>query len=381
MAKASLYIIEDAVPEMVSVKINIRHKKNKKQIHVLNIEKKFWDFRKEEVKKKHQDSNKINRRIQSRLSSYRERIEELEDKGLSFDIDDILKVKASPMLSEAIEAYSSKHSTANKRKYTNLKDKILSFYDTEVESVDKSYVLEFVSFLQKSDTINSQVTVHRYINFLKTVLRNSGFNDQEVLNLKIKKGYSKKERLTHEELAAFENVQGYDLSRDSFLMSFYLFGSRIGDVLQLRTLNVKEDRIEFIEQKTQKLKTVPLNEKLVQVIKRYKGQSKFNYVLPVLQREWKDPRQDYKFQKHIHVKTAQINKDLKLIAIKAGIDKKITSHVARHTFATWSYKADVNSRDIQKMMNFSSLSMVENYLDELKQLDRFEELSERIYQP
>lgn len=381
MAKASLYIIEDAVPEMVSVKINIRHKKNKKQIHILNIEKKFWDFRKEEVKKKHQDSNKINARIQSRLSSYRERIEKLEDKGHSFDINDILKVKASPMLSEAIEAYSSNHSTANKRKYTNLKDKILSFYDTEVESVDKSYVLEFVSFLQKSDTINSQVTVHRYINFLKTVLRNSGFNDQEVLNLKIKKGYSKKERLTHEELAAFENVKGYDISRDSFLMSFYLFGSRIGDVLQLRNFNVKEDRIEFIEQKTQKLKTVPLNEKLIQVIERYKGKSKYNYVLPVLQREWEDPRQEYKFQKHIHVKTAQINKDLKLIASKAGIDKKITSHVARHTFATWSYKADVNSRDIQKMMNFSSLSMVENYLDELKQLDRFEELSERIYKP
>jgi len=62
--------------------------------------------------------------------------------------------------------------------------------------------------------------------------------------------------------------------------------------------------------------------------------------------------------------TAVINKALKEIAKRAGIDKPLRSHAARHTFATVAAKA-VGARAVQQMLGHTTLKMTETYLASL----------------
>ena len=61
-------------------------------------------------------------------------------------------------------------------------------------------------------------------------------------------------------------------------------------------------------------------------------------------------------------RTTKINEHLKTIARKAEIDKKLTSHVARHSFAEIARVKGVPLYDISKALGHSSLAITEQYL-------------------
>ncbi|MDB4539451.1 tyrosine-type recombinase/integrase [Saprospiraceae bacterium] len=64
----------------------------------------------------------------------------------------------------------------------------------------------------------------------------------------------------------------------------------------------------------------------------------------------------------ISSRTTKINELLKNIASKAGIDKRLTSHVARHSFAEIARVKGVPLYDISKALGHSSLAITEQYL-------------------
>lgn len=377
MATAVIYPRSDK-KGITSVKINIRHKYEKKQIHIFNIESKLWDSSKLRVKPSHPEHNKLNFELYSRLNQYTKRIEELRFNEF-YTLSDILDNKPQ-LISQAIDLYSQPLSYQNKRKYQNLKDKIIAYRDTYITSVDLNYIKGFIQHLKNSESINSQVTIHRYLNFLKTCLRShENLIDKRILDYKIPKGKASKPKLTREEIHMIEKSEICEISRDAFLMCFYSWGSRIGDILQLRYENISENSIIFREQKTGKIKKVEINDQIKSIITRYKNQSFHSYLLPILEKPWRDPKSDYNFNKHIQVKTAMINRDLKLIAATSGIKKKLTTHVARHSFASLADRSDINSRAIRDMMNFSSLNIMENYLEDLRRTDYLKEQAKKIY--
>lgn len=57
----------------------------------------------------------------------------------------------------------------------------------------------------------------------------------------------------------------------------------------------------------------------------------------------------------------QYNMRLKILGYYAGIDKKITSHVARHTFATWALSSGVKLPVVSKMLGHKKISTTEIY--------------------
>jgi len=61
-------------------------------------------------------------------------------------------------------------------------------------------------------------------------------------------------------------------------------------------------------------------------------------------------------------RTPKINEHLKTIARKVEIDKKLTSHVARHSFAEIARVKGVPLYDINKALSHSSLAITEQYL-------------------
>jgi integrase len=64
----------------------------------------------------------------------------------------------------------------------------------------------------------------------------------------------------------------------------------------------------------------------------------------------------------IGAKTALLNKYLKIIAKKAGIDKQISTHTARHSFADIARQKTDNIYNLSKTLGHSSIKITEAYL-------------------
>ena len=148
--------------------------------------------------------------------------------------------------------------------------------------------------------------------------------------------------------------------RDAFLFSFYNAGIRISDILQLTWDNVKDGKLTYKMYKTNRVHSFKLKEKPILILEKYKGKDE-TYVFPFFSSKY-----DYSNPAYLHSqigsKTATFNKYLKYIASRAGIPKKLTTHIARHSFADIARQKTDNIYNLSKTLGHSSLKVTEAYL-------------------
>ena len=182
---------------------------------------------------------------------------------------------------------------------------------------------------------------------------------------------AKKEKLTADELVRFSNVVYENASlnkicQQSFLLSFNLAGVRIADILTLEWKHIANNRIQYRMEKTGELnshKITPQIKNILDYFKVYGGKNK--YVLPILDENLQSISNE-EYKKEIGRKTSLVNKYLSKIAKDAGIDKKITTHIARHTFASIAIrKTNGNINFVQNALKHSSPLITQAYLDSL----------------
>ncbi len=180
-----------------------------------------------------------------------------------------------------------------------------------------------------------------------------------------------KNKLSKDELTKLKDlpVTGLlGLVRDCFLLCFYLRGMRIGDVLTIQTNELIYGRIVREARKTEKAINSQLGEQAQEIIDRYKGQSEY-YLLPIMKMKPPLDPDDKKFRKQIEAKTALVNKYLKILADMCEIDKVLTTHVARHTFAYLADQSGMTAKRIQDLLNHSDLKTTQNYIHDLNNSD------------
>jgi len=375
-----------AVYHTDGVYIRITENRKSKYKKLFQLDKTYWDG--SGVKNKHERHNNLNKEIADAVKKYHDKAFNLASEPTSSPFQDIMaRPKVDKSFSEAIVQYANLVRKEGKfssyRKYINAADKVSDFKDVSLSSINQLYLRELHEFLKKKNLKPS--TIHRYFKFLKTVIRFESNEDpsvnRSILNYKVKNEESIKEKLTREEfelIVSKDLDQKLSLSRDVFCALVYSWGSRIGDMLQMQPKHIKNDRLEFKEQKTGKHKSVKIDIEFQNLINRYKGTST-HYLFPFLVKAPTDPRKDPIYQKEIESKTSIINKDLKLIAAKCNIDKKITTHVARHTFAVWASKKEVPLYLIQEMLNHSSKSVTENYLKQLNKSKNLDQAAAKVF--
>lgn len=185
---------------------------------------------------------------------------------------------------------------------------------------------------------------------------------------KLKKGPTTKERLTFDEVQRIENLQLNEGDmichvRDFFIFSFYCAGIRVGDGMQLKWLNIKDGTLTYKMDKTGVDRIVPLISKAKEILERYKkqGSELEHFIFPFLDNDEDLPNKKQLYSR-ISGRTTKINSYLKKIAERASIDKKLTSHVARHSFAEIARQKGVSLYDISKALGHSSLAITEKYL-------------------
>lgn len=183
--------------------------------------------------------------------------------------------------------------------------------------------------------------------------------------VKIKFPDSIKIGLTPEEVKALEDVKLSDPvqnhARNLWLFSFYFAGMRVSDVLRMRWSDIQNDRLHYAMGKNNKGGSLKLPEKAISIINQYKNfkENKDDLIFPDL----KDCDFENKFQtqKTIAFKTSAIDKHLRTqVAPKAEIDKKLTMHIARHTFGNISGDK-IPIQMLQKLYRHSSITTTIGY--------------------
>ena len=197
-------------------------------------------------------------------------------------------------------------------------------------------------------------TTARNIRFIKTFCRHAKANGVETHYQldSIKAKYYKVDNiyLDEKEIAAIEKIEskklteGLENARDWLLISCYC-GQRVSDFLRFDNSMIRYEKnkagelkplIEFTQVKTEKIMTIPLHKKIIEIMKKYDG----NF-----------PRKisDQKYNEHIKkvCEAAEINQPTHGTLFDHKLKEKVTkdypkhlmvsSHIGRRSFATNNY--------------------------------------------
>jgi len=223
--------------------------------------------------------------------------------------------------------------------------------------ITPKFVMDYEVYFRSERNCNNNSTVKYIKNFKKIVtigVNNGWVKTNPFLGAHYKLEETHKEFLTIEELTSIErkkiSIDRISQVRDVFLFCCYT-GLAFIDVKGLKPedINIGVDKRMWItkrRQKTQVKFMVPLIDKAVNIIEKYSNNPYCllnGVVLPVISNQ-------------------RMNAYLKEIQDLCGINKNLTTHCARHTFATTVTLANgVSMEAVSKMLGHSNLDMTKHY--------------------
>ena len=240
------------------------------------------------------------------------------------------------------------------RRLTSFLKEVYQISDISLKEINHKLITDFEAYMRSVCGCNANTT-SKFIQRLKSVVliaRNNGwiqhdpFANYKIKTPKVDRGY-----LTQEELDAILkkdfSVKRLEQVRDIFIFACFT-GLAYIDVKNLRENNV---RVSFDgnlwimtkRQKTNIQSNIPLLEVPKQIIEKYKGVFPSGMALPVPSNQ-------------------KMNAYLKEIGDLCGIEKNLTFHLARHTFATTTTLAKgVPIETVSKMLGHTNIKTTQIY--------------------
>lgn len=147
-----------------------------------------------------------------------------------------------------------------------------------------------------------------------------------------------------------------------FTFSYFTAGINFIDIAMLKHDNIIDGKLCYMRAKTKKQISIPLQEKSKEIISNYSADSvnRSGYLFPILSEFHKSETQ---VANRLHKVLAKVNKALKLIGQELGLPIKLTTYVARHSFATVLKRAGVSTSIISESLGHSSEKITQIYLD------------------
>ena len=289
----------------------------------------------------------------------------------------------------------------NWRKYCGLINKLDAFRkkrrmaDITVANMTVELLTRFDNFLHKWENerepgkLLHPNTIEVQFNILRTLVHRAievgimETSKDPFLVFKYKGVKTIKEKLDDSEMERIINLELEEGSliwhcKNYFLFSYYCAGIRAADLIQLRWGNVTASgRLHYQMGKNHKERDLLLVEQAIEILRHYQRDDAkaTDYIFPLLSNDAeyagyvtqadKDrmrPELRHKMYQDISSKNALINKYLKKIAEKAEIEKPLSMHISRHSFAHIAQESGAESSAIKNILGHSNLATTERYM-------------------
>lgn len=374
--EATIYCIIRGIVKYKAITLNTKQK----------IDPKHWSQEKQQAKRSFNYSSELNNyldRFKDRVNVYLMDIAVKEEK-LSFEeirqgLNDIFNAKKEKDFFENLDEYMNVkaplYSKGALQKYKTLKNQLLGFekktgYKISFKTLDLKFFDLYQQYCIEKLELNNN-TFKKYVSFLSTFI--SWCVEREITSInetaKFKvKGY-KTEIITlnEEELS---KIEVYDTSekpyldkiKDIFLLSIYT-GQRFSDIskLRLKDINFDDNVWNLRTQKTKDIIKVPLSDKAIKIIEKYKD---LPYFIPTISHQ-----KTNKYLKHLG-EYAGINEPITLTSFKGNkrIEETkpkyefISSHTARRTFVTLSLVRGMKPHIVMEITGHKDFKTLNKYV-------------------
>lgn len=320
--------------------------------------------------------NKENEFINTQLSLIKQQINQafllLQVNSKVFDVEDIYlqyagkNVKANKTLLEVFELHNNRmnkligveYTKSTYNKFIEAKNHVSNFIrfqykkgDILLESINQNFLDDF-DFYLKSEKKQKQITINKSIQrvrkIIKLALAKGYLKKDPFILYRPKKYETKVVYLNQEELDKLEQ-HTFKQARLNQVKDMFVFCCYTGLAYQEMS-NLKQEHlikgfdgaiwIQMMRQKTKSKVSIPLLPTASKIIDKYKDE---NRLLPIISNQ-------------------KFNSYLKEIAELIGIEKRLTHHIARKTFATTVLLYnDIPIEIVSELLGHSSISITQRH--------------------
>lgn len=344
-----------------------------------------WDETKQKVKKNHSNSARLNAYLSQLIADAEGQVADVTRKNRQVSakkLKEVIKGKESTLFFEyafkRLEKIKGSLSILTYRKYECHLGKFKKYvgeHDFYFEDLTSVLLNDYITYCY-STLKNGNNTVQTNVRSIMKFYNDAIAEDLVPPNLypfnkiKTKKESTKIKFLQKEEIDLVKNVVLKEGStkakfRDMFVFCIYAGGLRMADVisLQWRHVNFEESKLSKVIRKTRNMHSFRLVVPALEILKKYKSEEskEDDFVFPLVKNEQEFLKNEHYAISEIQRISVNINKTLGEISNKVELNKGLTFHMSRHTFATNALNNGMRIEHVSKIMDHSSIRVTEIY--------------------
>lgn len=351
----------------------------------------YWDFGKNQPKPTCPNRELIEKLISNKISEVKSKIVELKSEDKEFSATTLVENVSNPskiitvgeLFRQHIHCLEEEKRTGYKLSIQQTYNSLLKFnkhLDIPFSDMDCNWLRRYETWLRKQNKSENTIGIRfRNIRMIFNLAmdlelvksENYPFKKFKVSKLyqeTVKRALSKGEILTVTDYPTAGKDFYTKLAINLFTFSYFMGGINFVDMAYLTERNVIDNRLIYHRRKTGKLINLPMQQRAYMVLKEYK-KSNEAYLFPILSSKHKTEQQRLN---RLHKVITKVNKALKSIGEELHIPIKLTTYVARHSYATVLKRAGVSTSIISESLGHSSEKVTQIYLDgfENSQIDK-----------
>lgn len=325
------------------------------------IEEKYWDKNRGRVIK-HPDASYLNTKISEKESALETKMYDLERQGARILASAITGKKYNhgdfiSIFQKHIDTNKGKLAPGTIDRMQSVLNKLKTFRAT---LSTKELTLDFISLYEKElrRLGNQDGTIRSNMITIQTIF-NASLQSRKLPNPFIDYEFPKESQsFDYLEESDVDNLESenkgltekQDIYRKMFLLACLNCGLRVSDLLLLEKKHIREDKILKTALKNNKLPFIPIFKRGRAILDSLNHKGRF--VFPILPDDLDTSDKDA-VDNEISRRTTLYNNALKVIALKYKLGRHISSHLARHTFATMALNRGLSLEYVASLLGIS----------------------------
>lgn len=305
-------------------------------------------------------------------------VKKLENKGIRFTADEIVleyeqycrEYSLGNFMKSVMASLKERKQIRTAETYRSTLNSFMRFrdgMDIMLDRIDSDVVEAYEAFLKGNG--NTPNTTSYYMRILRAVYNRAVEMDIVEDSRPFKHVYTGVAKTVKRALplSAIRKIKALDLSgnpdgdyaRDMFLMSFYLRGMSFVDMAYLRKSNLRNGVLTYRRRKTGQRLSIAWTKEMQAIVDKYPPNPS-EHLLPIITKARCAERSTYLN------KARKINRELKTVAMKAGVRCPVSLYWARHSWASIARSKGIPISVISEGMGHDSEATTQIYLASLE---------------